>query len=123
MNRVSGPVTHIPWRNSRNDQMDPATLREQVSGEVILMQPLHHQDDRISGLVVEPTEERGIEPLLYRLAAGLGRGIGWLLGIVNDDQVAAQTGQGASDRRGVAKPLLNGAQLGFGELGLRRDDA
>jgi len=40
-------------RNRRQIEMFPTPLRQQVAGKIVLMQALHHGDDRTFFLVIE----------------------------------------------------------------------
>ena len=68
------------------------------AGQVIHMDALHDDDDRARALVVEARQQRVLEPFIGGVALGLGIGVVGLEGIVDDDDVAASTGQCAPDR-------------------------
>ena len=46
-----------------------------MANQVVLMEPLHDDDDRAFGLVVESAEKRIVEPGVCRLAACFGQGL------------------------------------------------
>ena len=56
-------------------EMGPAALLEHMTDNVIGMEPLHHDDDRALGLVVEPRQQRVGVPLFQRLPGALRLGV------------------------------------------------
>jgi hypothetical protein len=51
-------------------EMLPTALTQNVAGEIVLVQPLHHRDDCAGALVVEARDERAAEPIDHPLARG-----------------------------------------------------
>src|SRR5262249_26442439 len=54
----------VLFRDRRKVQMSPTSLLEEMTDEVIGMEPLHDDDDRALGLMVEPRQQRVRVPLL-----------------------------------------------------------
>ena len=50
--------------NCREGNYIPALLLKHMANEVILMKPLHDQDNSVVLLVIEPTDERVVVPLV-----------------------------------------------------------
>jgi len=69
-----------------------------MANEVILVQPLHDDDDAASPLVVETGEEGIVVPVVDRLSANFGESLVRLQRIVDDDDVGAAAGQDAAVR-------------------------
>jgi hypothetical protein len=81
-------------------EMVEAAVLEKVADEIVDMQALHDDHDRILGLVVEPGQERIRVPLPKIVASGLGLRLLGLEGIVDDQEVAATA------RSGCRRPRL-----------------
>ena len=79
-----------------------SALLLEVPGEIILMHALHDENDARGLFVVRSAQQCGSIPLDGPRPDRLGMGIILLERIVDDHQVAAQPGQGALDRGGVA---------------------
>ncbi len=60
-----------------------------MTDEVILVQPLHNDDDRASLLVVEPGQKRMVVPFVDGVAPGFRQGLVGLQWVIDDDQVGA----------------------------------
>ena len=69
-----------------------------MTGQVILVQPVHDQHNGAVLLVIEPAVERVIVLLVYLLALGLRQRLFQLQRFVDDDQVGAAPGQHPADR-------------------------
>ena len=76
-----------------------------MRGQIVLVQPVHDQHDRAGELVVEPTVEGVVVPVVGRLALRLRQRLLGFQGIVDDDQVGAAPGQHAADRGGEPAAL------------------
>ncbi len=75
-----------------------------MADEIVFVQPLHDDDDRAFGLVVQARIERSVEPLVDGGAAALGHRVDGLQRIVDDDEIGAAPGQDAADRGRQPKP-------------------
>src|ERR1700746_1046721 len=64
----------VGFGDRREAQNLPRLLREHVADEVVLVQPLHDQDDRAVALVVEPAVKGVDEPLVAGLPQRLWEG-------------------------------------------------
>jgi hypothetical protein len=82
-----------------------------VADEIILVQPVHDQDDGTLLLVVEPAVEGMVKPFVGRLPLGLRQGLLGLQRIVDDDDVGAAAGQDAADRGSEPAALLGRLEL------------
>jgi len=65
------PMQFVLFGNRRQAHDIPILLRHRVTGEIILVQPVHDQHDRPRELVVEPAVKRVVVPLVGRLALRL----------------------------------------------------
>jgi hypothetical protein len=81
-------------------QMDPASLGEEMAGEIILVEPLHDQDNCACYLVVEPLENILIEPAVDVIALDVGLARRRLQGIVDNDQTGTASGDWPARRDG-----------------------
>jgi hypothetical protein len=87
--------------NCRQIEMLPASLTQNLAGEIVLVQPLHHCDDCSRTLVVEARDERSAESIDHPLARGFRLRFGGVERIVDDDEVGPAPRQCAADRSGV----------------------
>ena len=76
-----------------------------MTGEVILMQPVHDQDDGTRQLVVQPAVEGVVVPFVGRPALRLRQRLLGFERIVDDDDVGTPPGQHPADRGGDAAAL------------------
>src|SRR5262249_61973819 len=60
------PMHLVGFRDRRKAQDLPRLLRENVADEVVLVQPLHDDDDRTLPLVIEAAVEGVVKPLVGR---------------------------------------------------------
>ena len=94
---IDGAVTEIVVGvggcNRRQVEMEPATLFQQMAGQVIDMEPLHDDDDRILALVVESRGKGVAEPVFQRCAHLRRHRISRLLWIVDYDQRSTSSGE------------------------------
>ena len=72
----------------KRDDLPPFLLQD-MADEIVFVQPLHDDDDRALGLVVEARIERAVEPFVGGGSAALRHGVARLQRIVDDDEVGA----------------------------------
>jgi len=58
------PNSRVFFRDRRKVQMCPTSLLEEMTDQIIWVEPLHDHNDRALGLVVEPRQQRVRVPLL-----------------------------------------------------------
>src|SRR5262245_41250921 len=97
-------------------EMLPTSLLEQMANKIVRMQALHHHYDRTFGFVVKPRKKCTGEPLFLRLTRAFRVRILWFERVVDNEQVAAATGQCATDRGGQARAAGGGHDFSFGVL-------
>ena len=86
------------------------------AGKIIHVDALHDDDDGAGAFVVEAGQQGVLEPFVAGVAFGLGIGVVGLQGIVDNDHVAAATGQRAPDRCRQAEPARGEFDLGLSVL-------
>src|SRR6266511_1690980 len=80
--------------NSRKADNDPIVgFAQNRTGQVVRMNTLHHDDDRARPLVVEALLYVRVVPFLYVFTLGARKCIGRFLRIIDDDNVAAESGE------------------------------
>src|ERR1700674_5334124 len=84
--------------NCREGHDVPALLLEYMAHEIILVKSLHNQNNDIALLVVEPTDQGVVVPLIREATLSLGQGLFRLQRIINDDHVAPSPGQHSANR-------------------------
>ena len=89
----------------------PRLLLEHVADQIVLVQPLHDDDDGSPAFVVEPAVEGVIEPLVGSLSPRLGERFLRLQRVIDQDDVSAAPGQHAAIGRGEAIALAGGDEL------------
>ena len=94
--------------------MPPAALLQQMSNEVIWMQALHHDDDRSFRFMIEPRQQRVGVPLPQRIPSALRLRVLRLKWIIDDDEIATATGQGAAHGGCEPQPARRGHDFSFG---------
>ena len=82
-----------------------------MADEIVLVQPLHDDDDRAATLVVEALIERVVEPLVGGFAPRVGKRVFRLQRIVDQDDVGAAPGQHAAGRGGEPAALTGRDEL------------
>jgi hypothetical protein len=97
--------------DGRQVQHLEATLLLQVTGEIILMRPLHNQNDTRRGLVVSPRKQCRAIPFDHPGPHRLRHGIAKLERIIDDDQVTAEPGERPINRSGDPLAPLGGDDL------------
>ena len=97
-------------------EMLPTPLLDQMASKIVRVQALHHHYDRAFGFVVKPRKKGAGEPLFLRLTRAFRVRILWFERVVDNDQVAAATGQCATDRGGQARAAGGGHDFSFGVL-------
>jgi len=58
-----------------------------MANEIVLVQPLHHDDNGAGAFIVYPAVKGVAEPVVGRLPLGGGQRLLWLEGIVDHDDV------------------------------------
>src|SRR5271166_1532152 len=96
----------------------PIFLGQHVADEIVLVQPVHDQDDGTLLLVVQSAVEGMVEPLVGSPPLGLRQGLLGLQRIVDDNDVCTPSGQHPADRGGEPAPLGGRLELRYG-LALR----
>jgi hypothetical protein len=92
----------------------PILLRQHVADQIVLVQPVHDQDDGARLLVVEARVEGMVEPLVGGPPLGLRERLLGLQRIVDDDDVGTPPGQHTADRSGDPPALRRRLELGYG---------
>jgi hypothetical protein len=126
---VAVKVDHAQWSldrvafvllgNRRKGDHLPRLMFEHVPDKVILVEPLHDQNDAAAVLVIEATEQAVVVPFVDRLALRIREGLIGLEGIIDDNDVAAAAGQNAAHGGGEAEALAGRHKFLHGLL-LRR---
>jgi len=98
----------------------PILLRQHVADQIVLVQPVHDQDDGALILVLEAAVEGVVEPLVGGPPVGIGQGLLGFQRVVDDDDVGTPPSQHAADRGGEPAALGRGFELWCG-LPLRRE--
>src|ERR1700722_10393305 len=73
---------------------------DQSANQIILMQPLHDNNDGTGPLVVETRHDGVEEGVVDTFAPAVRQRINWFERIVDDDDVPAPAGEGTLDRGG-----------------------
>ena len=97
----------------------PRLLSEHVAHEVVLVQPLHDDDDAPSALVVEPAVEGVGVPIIGGIPSRLGERLFRLQRVIDQDEVGAAPGQHAAGGGGEAIALAGSDEL-LHRLAVRR---
>jgi hypothetical protein len=97
----------------------PRLLPEHVADEVVLVQPLHDDDDAAAALVVEPAVEGVGVPIIGGIPSRLGERLLRLQRVIDQDEVGAAPGQHAAGGGGEAIALAGGDEL-LHRLAVRR---
>ena len=79
--------------NCREAQDLPLLLAEDVTDEVVFVEPLHDDDDGAMPLVVEPAIESVVVPFIGGLPLRFGERLFRLQRIVDHDDVGAASGE------------------------------
>ena len=108
------PVLLVALRDRRETEHLPPLQAEDVADEVVLMEPLHNQEDGAGALVVEPAVEGVDEPLVAGLPLRLGERLFGLQRIIDRDDVGAASGQHSTGRGGEPIALASGDELPHG---------
>ena len=103
--RVAKVVDRALKTFARHRQIFPAALVPQPADEIVLVEPLHHDDHCPFGRVVEARHQRALEPIVDRVADRIGRRLDRLERIIHDDDVRALAGRGPLDRGCEPIPL------------------
>ena len=103
--------------DGRQIEVLPTAAVEQLAGQIANVKALHHQDNGVIFLVVEPRGQRGPIPVEHPFPTCFRHGIRGLDRVVDDDQVAATSSQCAADRGRQTKALFGRLHLRLGILG------
>jgi hypothetical protein len=79
-------------------------LLDDVADKVVLVQPLHDDDNRAAALVVEPAIEGVVEPVVGGFALRVGERLFRLQRIIDQDDVGTASGQDTGDNH--QEPLV-----------------
>jgi hypothetical protein len=90
-----------------------------MADEVVLVQPLHDNDDRAVPLVVEAAVKGVIVPCIGTVSLRCGERLVGLQRVIDDDHVGAASGQHATVRGADPIPLAGSDELLYG-LAVRR---
>ena len=90
----------------------PILLRQHVANKIVLVQPVHNQDNGTRPCVVQPAVEGVVVPLVGGLPLGLRQGLLGFQRIVDNDDVRTPAGQHSADRGGESAALRRGLELG-----------
>jgi hypothetical protein len=90
-----------------------------MTDEIVLVQPLHDNDDCAMPFVVEPAVERVVKPVVGGLALRLGERLFGLQGIVDQNDVGTAPGQHPAIRGGEPVSLAGGQEF-LHRLAMRR---
>ena len=78
---------------------------EQVAGQIVLVQTLHHDDYDALFLAVQPADQSVVVPRICRIAFGSRKSVIGLQGIVKNDDVPPAAGEYPSHRGSHPKTL------------------
>ena len=113
-------LVHLVHFGDRRKAQDfPLLLRENMADQVVLMQPLHDDDDGAVPLVVESAVESMDEPLVAGVPLCVRERLVRLQRIVNQNYVGAATGEHTAGRGGESVALAGGDEL-LHRLAVRR---
>src|SRR5271163_2618338 len=90
-----------------------------MADEVVLVQPLHDNDNSATALVVKPAVEGVDEPVVGGLPLRLGERLLRLQGVIDQDDVGTASGQHAAGGGGEPVTLPGGDEFLHG-LAVRR---
>jgi hypothetical protein len=90
----------------------PVFLRQNMTDQIVLVQPVHDQHDGTLLLVIEPAVEGVVEPFVGALPVGFGQCLLGLQRVVDDDYIRTPSGQHAADRGGDATALRRRLEFG-----------
>ena len=82
--------------------LKPGVVFQEIANEVVDMDPLHHEHNARSLLVVRPGHQGRTIPLDNALAGRFGVGVARLERVIDDEKTAAAASQRSPDRCGVA---------------------
>ena len=101
----------IPLGDRGQNEVVPPRPGREMAGQIVLVQPLHDQQDAALLLVVQPAEQGGVEPLVDPDPGRVRERLVRLERVVDDDQVGASAGQHPVHRRRHPHAVLGGGQL------------
>ena len=85
----------VVQRDRWHVQMIPTALSQEVAGKVVLVQSLHHRNDRARLLVIEARDECTAIPIDHALPGRLRIDLVGVEGIIDDDQIGASPSEGS----------------------------
>ena len=91
---VHGALEAFAWHG----EIFPAAVILESANEIVLVEPLHHDDHGPFGGVVEARHERALKPVVNRVADRVGGRLHRLERIIDDDDVGALAGDRSLDR-------------------------
>ena len=113
-------LVHLVHFGDRRKAQDfPLLLRENMADQVVLVQPLHDDNDGAVPLVVESAVESMDEPLVAGLPLCVRERLIRLQRVVNQNYVGAATGEHTTGRGGEPVALAGGDEL-LHRLAVRR---
>ena len=101
----------LTLRNGRQVQHLEATLLLQVAGKVVLVHPLHDHNDAGRSLVVGARHNVERYQSMTRVRTASDMASPGFKGIIDDDQVATEAGEGPVDGSGDPLAALGGDDL------------
>src|ERR1700680_4843261 len=96
--------------------MPPASLLQQMTDEIIRVEALHDDDDRTLRLVIQPGQQSVGVPLLQGVPGALRLRLLRLQRVVDNHEITATTGQGATYRGRKPRTSRRGHDFGLGVL-------
>ena len=103
--------------DGRETQQPPASLLHNVPDQVVLMQPLHDDDDAARILIIEPAVQGVVVPGIRSVALRFRQRFIRLQWIVDDDEIRTAPGQNAADRGGEPGTFPRGPEFLHGLAG------
>src|SRR5260370_31386292 len=70
-------------------EVSPTAFAEEMTSEIAYVEALHHQDDRIALLVIEPRQQSVAAPLDQSPPRGIRHGVRGVDPVVDDEDVSA----------------------------------
>src|SRR5436305_12861570 len=98
-------VRLILLRDGRKANHIPRFQAKHMADKIVFMQSLHDEDNASLSLIVEPTVQGVIEPVVDGLALGVRKSLLGFQRVIDNDEIGAPPGQGTPDRCGKPKTL------------------
>src|SRR5690349_2881006 len=93
--------------------MFPAALRQQMTGQVIRVKPLHDDDDHAVFFVVETTRERLVKPCVRGCPICFRKRLPRIQRVIDDQEISTIAGSGTAYRSGETLTALGRNELPF----------